>query len=275
MTICVYIPTKDRRELLSRAIDSVLSQTVSINEIIIVDDCSSYNVSALINERYPNNNNIKLLINQESKGACYSRNIAIQASSSKWVTGLDDDDYFEVDRIANLLKYCSENKLDAAFSGYKYLTRSSLRKCYLSTYQASAVTYYELLRCNVVGNQIFAKKEVYISSGLFDIKLNAWQDFDMWLRVCKNLGEIGHLHDHSYIVDKSHSHESISKDVNKVLASINYLKQKYHPDIDSSVSQGWEQMSLYYSPSIIRATKLSLKYFTLTPFKTYIGALLS
>ncbi|HBM8534493.1 TPA: glycosyltransferase family 2 protein, partial [Escherichia coli] len=102
--VTVYIPTFNRVELLKRAVNSVLRQTYKNIEVIIVDDASTdgtHNYLELISRK---DNRVKYFIKQERSGACISRNIAIQNATGKYITGLDDDDYFLDTRIEDFVR---------------------------------------------------------------------------------------------------------------------------------------------------------------------------
>ena len=90
--VSVYMPTKNRRVLLQRAIESVYVQTYTNIELIICDDGSSDDTPAYLNSLQTNGvvKHIKVLTNPISKGACNARNQAIKSARGFFITGLDD-----------------------------------------------------------------------------------------------------------------------------------------------------------------------------------------
>lgn len=100
--ISVYITTRNRRELLERAVESVLNQTKSAKEIIIVDDASSDDTKNFINSLCHYYPSIIYIRNSKCLGAQASRNKAIAASTQPFITGLDDDDEFKPNRLQKL-----------------------------------------------------------------------------------------------------------------------------------------------------------------------------
>lgn len=95
--ISIYIPTHNRIELLKKAINSVLEQTYTNWELIVVNDASTDNTEEYLKKISSSDSRIRYFTNETPKGACYSRNIAIKNSSGKYITGLDDDDVFTKD----------------------------------------------------------------------------------------------------------------------------------------------------------------------------------
>jgi len=88
MNISVVIPSFNRKNTLSRSIDSVLKQTYKPSEIILVDDGSTDGTRGFILSSYPN---IKYFF-QPKKGVSSARNKGILESSSEWIAFLDSDD---------------------------------------------------------------------------------------------------------------------------------------------------------------------------------------
>lgn len=182
--VSVYMPTKDRLDLLREAIDSVLAQTYSPVELIVVDDGSSDGTRAYLDELSASNPMVRALHHEKPLGAPRSRNEAIRAARGEWVTGLDDDDAFEPHRIEALLGYAQMLerigiRFSAVYSQYNTVRQSSV----LATAKRGSVTLEDLFERNSVGNQIFVRKEAIVAAGLYDETLPAWQDLDMIMRV--------------------------------------------------------------------------------------------
>lgn len=93
MLVTIYIPTKNRLDLLKRAIKSVRDQTYSNIELIVVDDGSKDGTREYL-EKEHEAGLLRAIFHQESLGACVARNAAIELSQGEFITGLDDDDYF-------------------------------------------------------------------------------------------------------------------------------------------------------------------------------------
>src|SRR5690606_27836296 len=97
MLVTIYIPTYNRCHLLQRAVDSVLSQTHTDLEIIIVDDGSTDGTHDWLAQLAQQEPRVRYILKPENSGACVSRNIAIEQARGEFVTGLDDDDHFAPD----------------------------------------------------------------------------------------------------------------------------------------------------------------------------------
>ena len=101
--VTVYIPTRNRLELLLRAIQSCLAQSFADFEIIVVDDASDQSIRGQIAAIADLDPRIKVMQLDVPQGACAARNLAISHATGKYLTGLDDDDEFMPQRLQQLL----------------------------------------------------------------------------------------------------------------------------------------------------------------------------
>ncbi|HBX1749785.1 TPA: glycosyltransferase, partial [Klebsiella pneumoniae] len=238
--VTVYIPTFNRVELLERAVNSVLRQTYENIEVIIVDDASTddtHNYLELISRK---DNRVKYFIKQERSGACISRNIAIQNATGKYITGLDDDDYFLDTRIEDFVRQWEKIDINkTAFLYGLFLTKETNGIKYpnkLKSKLIKKVIYADDLKiANYPGNQIFTETVTLRSVNGFDSKMPAWQDLDTWYRILSTTGKNAKRIDNiNYVYDVSHEHERISKKERHVKARYIFLqKNNLHKLIDS------------------------------------------
>ncbi|MCL5423913.1 MAG: glycosyltransferase family 2 protein [Candidatus Marsarchaeota archaeon] len=101
--VSIIIPTFNRKNMLVRCIDSILSNTYDNFEIIISDDNSKDGTNNII-KKYSNNKKIKYLKNDKEMLLSYTINRAIKESSGVFIFILDDDNVIDKNCIANLVK---------------------------------------------------------------------------------------------------------------------------------------------------------------------------
>lgn len=101
MQVSAVIPTYNRRPYIARAIDSVLAQTVPVDEILVVDDGSTDATAEFLAERY--GPRIRL-IRQANTGVSGARKKGIQYAKGDWIAFLDSDDEWMPSRNAQLLQ---------------------------------------------------------------------------------------------------------------------------------------------------------------------------
>ena len=92
-TFSIITPTYNRSHLLERMIQSVLAQTFTDWELIIIDD-STNNETLNYIQKYSDNTKILYQKNESNSGLPYSRNRGLDVATGDWITFLDDDDLF-------------------------------------------------------------------------------------------------------------------------------------------------------------------------------------
>ena len=221
MLVSVYLPTRNRTELLARAVELVLSQTHRDLELIVVDDASSDGTEAYLRDTACADPRLSFIKNDERRGAAVSRNRAIRASRGEFVTGLDDDDYFEPTRIATFLEHWEKLIGAGVEPSFLYAQIALLRDGRITSVyrQRPVVRYEDMFEANQVGNQIFAPRNRYFDSGLFDEALPAWQDLDFFMRVLQKFGP-AYLVEHTlYVYDQEPRTDRISRQEHVVRAA--------------------------------------------------------
>lgn len=110
--VSVVIPTHKRFEELFRAIDSVLKQTYSNIEIIVVDDNSQdKELRERIKEKIKKySENIQYIENETNLGGAKSRNVGIEKAKGKYISFLDDDDEYYPEKIEKQYKLYKSKK---------------------------------------------------------------------------------------------------------------------------------------------------------------------
>lgn len=203
--VSIYIPTRNRSDLLARAVKSAVEQSYPHVEVIVVDDHSEpmeREKNRAVCSCYPN---VTLLQNDAPKGANFARNRAIQFSAGEFVTGLDDDDEFAPTRVERMLAVYST---DVSFVCSASLIKSP-SKTALQT-PLPVLTAKNSCVINYVGNQILTEREKMLRIGGFDERLPSQQDHDMWLRLLKEFGPAVGLSDILQTVYWNHAKPQIT-----------------------------------------------------------------
>ncbi len=202
LLVSAVIPTKNRAEMLGRALQSVLGQTYHPIEIIVVDDGSTDQTEAVVKAL---DHDIKYLRNEESRGAPNARNRGIEAANGIFIAGLDDDDEWHPERIEQLV---------AAYEDRFSFVTSNVRMQYANHsvvwHKKKIITLDDLLYSNQVGNQVLVKRKRLLEVGGFDVKLKAEQDYYLWIRLCAQFGPIKNVKKALQTIHLEHEKERIS-----------------------------------------------------------------
>jgi glycosyltransferase involved in cell wall biosynthesis len=171
--------------LLARAVRSVVAQSVSDLEIIVVDDGSTPAVSASIWPR--EGHQIVVVRNQDSLGVSGARNKGIAAATGKWIAFLDDDDVWAPGKIAHQLRALDNDRRSRwCFTG-SVIVDEKLRCIGWQRPPLTTKLDHALLSHDVVpggGSGVLVAADLIRSLGGFDVNLSSEADWEMWIRLC-------------------------------------------------------------------------------------------
>lgn len=197
--VSVIIPTYNREQYLSDAIDSVIEQTFSDYEIIVVDDGSTDNTKEVL-RKY--NGKIRYFF-QKNNGPSAARNMGLKQALGEYVAFLDSDDIWFTDYLEeniNLLEKCydlamTDNYVDIYTENKKLLRRNYKDR---ENYLGNESKLYEILFQRFQngfsgGIGIVIKKSCFSEIGLFDENLKILEDWDLWLRIALKRLKIGYI----------------------------------------------------------------------------------
>jgi glycosyltransferase involved in cell wall biosynthesis len=204
--VSVYLPTRNRINLLRRAVSSVFAQTLSNFELIIVDDCSDDETAEYCASLQTSDTRVRCYRTYARSGAPYARNLAISHARSDLVTGLDDDDEMLPSRLASLL--ASFDARYSLVSSPAYIRTESWQR--ISNAGAKVITLDDLFYDNIVGTQMLTLKSRMTSIGGFDESLTSAQDYDMWVRLVEKFGPASRTATPTYVMHADNRPDRIS-----------------------------------------------------------------
>ncbi len=224
--VSVIIPTFNRGEKVLRAVSSVLCQTFTDFEIIVVDDGSFDETRTLLD---PFQDRIRLIIHPENRGVSAARNSGIKASKSPLIAFLDSDDYWMPEKLEAQVGFFRENP-DAVACQTEELwvrngTRVNPRKRHLKP--SGDIFEPSLKLCLVSPSAVMLRKNLFDEVGLFDEELPVCEDYDLWLRIsCRHPV---HLIERSLLVKEGGASDQLSAsrrgmDRFRIRAMINLLE---------------------------------------------------
>jgi glycosyltransferase involved in cell wall biosynthesis len=183
----VIIPTYNRKNLLRRAITSVLNQSFTDFVIIVVDDCSSDNIKLLL-ESFQDNR-IKCVRNEVNMGEGGARNIGISNSTADYVAFLDDDDEWSPAKLKMQLDLLESQraKVGGVYTSFTAVEDPSGEELYHRIVEKRGDLYERMVQGNVVGtpSTVFLRRECFERVGPFDESIPYGVDYDMWIRISK------------------------------------------------------------------------------------------
>jgi glycosyltransferase involved in cell wall biosynthesis len=185
--VSAILPTHNRAQLLSRAIDSILAQegrgTQFDLDITVVDDASSDGTPEVM-RRYPAVRYIRL---ETRRGASAARNVGIKSSTGTYVAFQDDDDVWFPEKLRVQTEALERHPEVGVVYGQS-LIRTEAGREYLwpkpPVAQSGFVFRALLLNCFCAHPPgVLIRREAFTKVGYFDEQLLTNEDYDMWLRI--------------------------------------------------------------------------------------------
>ncbi|MGH9324466.1 MAG: glycosyltransferase family 2 protein [Vicinamibacteria bacterium] len=180
-TVSVVIPTHNRRDLVCRAIRSVLAQTRAPGEILVVDDGSTDDTATHLSREHPE---VVVLV-QENRGVSAARNRGILASRGSLIAFLDSDDEWLERKLERQLEAMDSSPDIPLCHTEEIWIRRGRRVNPMKKHQKFGGHIFEraLPRCVISPSSALAHRRLFEEAGLFDESLPACEDYDLWLRV--------------------------------------------------------------------------------------------
>ena len=237
MNISVVIPCFNRKNTLSRSIDSVINQTYKPFEIIVVDDGSTDGTRDFILNSYPN---IRYFF-QPKKGVSSARNKGIRESSSNWIAFLDSDDEWLPQKLEKQKNQLEKHSGIFISHTNEIWIRNGVRVNQMKKHQKYGGYIFDkcLDICRMSPSSVLIHIRVLEDIGVFDEKLQVCEDYDLWLRISSK---------YSVLFEKE----------------LLIIKYGGHKDQLSKVKQGIEQYRIQSLEKILTLNHLTKDQFVLT-----------
>lgn len=194
--VSIILPTFNRADVISRAIESVLNQTYSAYELIIVDDGSTDKTVELVSQYGSGIRYIK----QSNSGVSAARNAGIRASTGQYIAFIDSDDAWMADKLAIQVKYFQDNEhlkiglvcTDVNLIGLDGNRFEKKRKARRSA--SCVIDFMTLLKDPYLGlPTVMVRADLVSNNNVFDETLKTAEDIDLYLRLGMN-HSIGYIH---------------------------------------------------------------------------------
>jgi glycosyltransferase involved in cell wall biosynthesis len=182
-SVSVVIPTYQRPASTRRAVDSVLAQTVSCLEVIIVEDGSATDKAFHLEHPDPR---IRILRHPQNQGVASARNTGIQAARGQWIAFLDSDDLWLPHKLETLfaLKGIDSEKPCFIYSAYKLNTcKKHLSRPLFPYHPNTDLMNYILLWKGSIHISTWLMPQALAKAHFFNEALAAHEDWDLLLRL--------------------------------------------------------------------------------------------
>ena len=205
--VSVIIPTFNRAEFVGQAVESVLNQRYDDREVIVVDDGSDDATSDVLRSY---EGEIQVLM-QPNQGVSAARNTGIAAASAELITFLDSDDLWLPGKLEAQVDFFRTHLGALICQTEEIWVRDGVRVNPKQRHRKPQGDIFErsLALCLVSPSAVMMRRSLFEEVGLFDEKLPACEDYDLWLRVANRYPV--HLIDQPLIIKRGGHDDQLSR----------------------------------------------------------------
>lgn len=226
MKISVILPTYNRSNILDLTIRNILNQSYLEFELIIINDASKDNTLNIIKKYLSKDTRIKLINNYKNLGCAKSREVGLAAASSEYIVFIDDDDFWDENKLLKQIN--SINVSNADISICDYYIESLNHKTY-----KSMRAFAENFKKQILNNPgpffqtIMIKKSLFEQiNEPFDTKSIPSEDWNFFIELSKVNPKFTYVNEPLFTW-KLHNNNQSSNIVNEAKALINIVEKHY------------------------------------------------
>lgn len=181
--ISIIMAAYNTEKTIEQAINSVLSQTYTNFELLVVNDCSTDRTAELVKSIAAKDSRVRLISNVKNSGVSYTRKHGLEEAKGSWIAILDSDDAWEPEKLEKQIVLQRRTNADLLFTGSAFMD-SEGHPIDWCLHAPKEVTYRQLLKQNVLSNSsALVRKELYAK--YYAIGDGMHEDFAIWLSILK------------------------------------------------------------------------------------------
>ncbi len=187
MLVSLLIANYNNGRFFKDCFDSILAQTYSNWEVVVVDDCSTDDSMQLINQMVGNDSRVRVLVNAQNQGVGFTKDLAVREASGVLCAFIDPDDLLEPEALLKMVSvFQSNSSVVLAHSSFRMY--DELLNPIGQYEQAKAVDAADPYFLNFDGGithfAMFAR-EAYLRTSGIDAYMKRAVDQDLYLKLCE------------------------------------------------------------------------------------------
>lgn len=195
--VSIILPTYNGEQFLRDSIESVLKQSYTNWELIIINDCSTDNTLNIANEYAKMDNRIKVISNEHNSKLPASLNVGFRNATGEYYTWTSDDNMYKPKAIQKMVEYLDENpNCDLVSFNFDFITEDCLFENQFTDLVPNRDMLQLIRQCNV-GACFMYRKEIAVKTGEYDENMFCAEDYDYWCRIALN-GNIHYKNENLY-----------------------------------------------------------------------------
>ena len=180
--VSIITPAYNAAAYIAETIESVLAQTYTNWEMLIVNDCSKDNTPEIVESYAAKDKRIKLINLKQNSGAGVARNTAIQNAKGRYIAFLDSDDLWKKDKLQKQIEFMQQNDYAFTFTSYEHFkeTQENIQN---QVQIPKSLNYNQALKGNKIGCLTVMLDRRQIQSIHFTTQKH--EDYILWLNILK------------------------------------------------------------------------------------------
>ena len=188
-SVTAIIPAFRSEKVVIRAIESVLSQSSPVDEIIVVDDASDDSTAQVVRDFAIPHSQIRLIVNNQNLGPGQSRNAAWNLATSEYLAFLDADDTWHPKKIELQREWFRANPSEVICGTQHCIINQAEMQS--NGEQTSHFTINDLLRRNrFTTPSVMLRRDIPLR---FDPKLRLSEDYLLWMEIASEHGYVNRI----------------------------------------------------------------------------------
>lgn len=172
--ISVIVSVYNTEKYIEKCLDSLLNQTYSNIEIVVINDCSTDGSLKILKKYAKKYDNMVLIENKENKGLSYSRNVGLEKATGEYIGYIDSDDYVDSTYYEQMMKAIKKEKSEIAIADMKIVYEDGSFPDYVSKGCNGEVNTLNIIKNGLAAsacNKLF-KREIIEKYKFSEGKLN-------------------------------------------------------------------------------------------------------
>lgn len=184
--VSVIVPVYNRADLIGSTIRSILAQTYSSFEIIIINDGSTDDTLDVLNKFVQEHPEKITILNQNNSGQVTARNNGIKNAGGEYIAFLDSDDTWLPHKLEKQMPLFRQG-VGLVYSGINEVDESGriLRTVPCEKDMRGDIYRQLLIKNRMTGGSVVVKRDAIEKVGIFDPSLKAAENWDLWIRISK------------------------------------------------------------------------------------------
>jgi teichuronic acid biosynthesis glycosyltransferase TuaG len=222
--VTIIVPYKENLDYLFAALKSVFKQSYKNFKILIIYDNENKSDLPKIkkffkSEAIKKKISYEIIVNKNSLGAGYARNVGIKKSKTKYIAFLDSDDLWDKNKLKIQINFMEKNNISFSHTSFHIINANN--KIISSRLAKKKILFKDLLAsCDIGLSTVILRSNLLSKNKIFFPKIKTKEDYVLWLKIVKKIKIIKGLNNKLTYYRKTKG--SLSSD--KLLSLINGYK---------------------------------------------------